>query len=352
MGCSGMYLFHNDYNECCHIDILNKLMAVRSRQMSGYGMDSYCENAANLIRQQCLNESLDVHFLVGGTQTNLIVITASLRPHQAVLCANTGHINVHETGSIEATGHKVVSLKSNDGKLTAEQIDEIIRLQNEDESAEHVVQIKMVYLSNPTELGTLYTLSELEDISASCKRNGLYLFIDGARLGYALTAKDNDVMLADLARLSDVFYIGGTKCGAMFGEAVVISCPQISEDFRYIMKQRGGMLAKGWLLGVQFETLFENNLYFEICEHANLMADQLRSVLSGLGYNQFVATTANQVFPILPNDILDKLSNEFTFMVQERISDVHSAVRFCTSWATTQESINALCDALVRYTKA
>ena len=347
-----MFYFHNDYNECCHADILEKLAAIRDQQMPGYGMDTCCERAANLIREHCNNDSLSVHFLVGGTQTNLTVIAAALRPHQAVLCADTGHINVHETGAIEATGHKVVTLNSDNGKLTAEQIDEVISLQNADENAEHVVQIKMVYISNPTELGTIYSLEELEAISASCKRNGLYLFVDGARLGYALTAEDNNISLADLARLTDVFYIGGTKCGAMFGEAVVISCPLVAEDFRYLIKQRGGMLAKGWLLGVQFETLFEKNLYFEICKHANRMADQLRSTLVKLGYKQFVATSANQVFPVLPNRILEKLSGDFTFMVQNRMSDDHSAVRFCTSWATTQESIDALCDALERYTKA
>ena len=346
-----MYLFHNDYNECCHKEVLNKIMSVQSLQMPGYGVDSRSEKAANLIRKHCMDDSLDVHFLVGGTQTNLIVIASALRPHQAVLCADTGHINVHETGSVEATGHKVVTLSSEDGKLRAEQIDNIIHLQNEDDSAEHVVQIKMVYLSNPTELGTIYTLKELEDIATSCKKNGLYLFIDGARLGYALTAKDNDVTLSDLARLSDVFYIGGTKCGAMFGEAVVVSSPRIAEDFRYIMKQRGGMLAKGWLLGVQFESLFENGLYFEISEHANRMADQLRNTLTQLNYKQYVATTANQVFPILPNSVLEKLSKNFTFMVQEKLTDDHSVVRFCTSWATNQLSMDALCDALVQYSK-
>lgn len=347
-----MYLFHNDYNECCHGDILNKLTAIQYQQMPGYGMDLYCNNAASLIRKHCKDESVAVHFLVGGTQTNLTVIAAALRPHQAVLCANTGHINVHETGAVEATGHKVVSLSSDDGKLTAEQIDQVIRLQNEDESAEHIVQIKMVYLSNPTELGTIYTLNELENISATCKKHGLYLFVDGARLGYALTAKNNDITLADMTRLCDVFYIGGTKCGAMFGEAVVIPCSQIAEDFRYLIKQRGGMLAKGWLLGVQFESLFESGLYFEITERANRMADQLRSTLADLGYKLFVETTTNQVFPVLPNRILEQLSGRFTFMVQEKLSDNHSVVRFCTSWATTQESIDALCDALKQSTKA
>ena len=269
-----MYLFHNDYNECCHPAVWQKMMHIRSVQMPGYGVDPWCAAAADKIRSLCNAENAAVHFLVGGTQTNLTVIASALRPHQAVLAAQSGHINVHETGAIEATGHKVVTLPSCDGKLTAAQILEAAEYQLHDETAEHVVQIKMVYISNTTELGTVYTLRELEELSEVCRRYGFYLFMDGARLGYALTAAENDVTLADIARLCDVFYIGGTKCGAMFGEAVVITNPVIAEDFRYLIKQHGGMLAKGRLLGLQFEALFENGLYFDIAEHANRMAGQ------------------------------------------------------------------------------
>jgi len=257
---------------------------------------------------------------------------------------------VHETGAIEATGHKVVSISTSDGKLTAAQIEKTAQAQLDDETAEHIVQIKMVYLSNSTELGTIYTLEELEAISAVCKKFGYYLYIDGARLSYALTASDNDVTFADLAHLSDVFYIGGTKCGAMFGEAVVISNPLIAEDFRYMIKQKGGMLAKGWLLGLQFKALLKNDLYLEIAAHANRLADQLRNTLNRLGYDVLIPGSTNQVFPILPNQLLEKLSENFSFSLQEVVDEEHKAVRFCTSWATTNESMDALCDALEHYT--
>lgn len=341
-----MYFFHNDYNQGCHQKIMDALQNLQPVQMQSYGLDTACESAANKIRLLCENKALSVHFLVGGTQTNLTVIAAALRPHQAVLGVHSAHINVHETGSIEATGHKIVSLPSADGKITAAQIEQVMIQQLGDESAEHIVQIKMVYISNSTELGTIYTLKELEEISRMCKRYGLYLFLDGARLGYALTAEDNDVTMADLARLCDVFYIGGTKCGAMFGEAVVISNPAIAEDFRYLIKQRGAMLAKGWLLGVQFDTLMENNLYFEITKNANRQATQLRNTLKQLGYPMLIEASTNQVFPILPNTLLEKLSADFTFSTQEIVDENHKAVRFCTSWATTQESVDALCNAL------
>ena len=307
-----MLLFHNDYNEICHPRILQKLQEYAGKQMPGYGMDSSCSHAADLIRKHCNNDKLDIHFLVGGTQTNLTVIAAALRPHQAVICAESGHINVHETGAVEATGHKVIGLPSADGKIRVEQIDRAVMTQRYSPDAEHIAQPKMVYLSIPTELGTIYTLSELESISQYCKENGLFLFIDGARLGYGLAAADNDVTLADFARLCDVFYIGGTKVGAMFGEAVVISNPIIAEDFRYLIKQHGGMLAKGWLLGIQFEALFEDDLYYKISEHAVHLADQLRQTLHDLGYKPYVDGSTNQIFVILPNRLLDTLSEEFT----------------------------------------
>ena len=341
-----MYMFHNDYNECCHPYLMEKMLKMQSVQMESYGLDVCCEAAAARIRKLCCNDELAVHFLVGGTQTNLTVISAALRPHQAVLCAQTGHINVHETGAIEATGHKVVALMSLDGKLTADQIEEAACEQLRDENAEHVAQLKLVYISNSTELGTVYTHAELKDISAVCRQYGFYLFMDGARLSYALTTENCDVTLADLARFCDVFSLGGTKCGAMFGEAVVISNPAISDDFRYLIKQRGGMLAKGWLLGLQFDALLENNLYFEIAYRANKFADQIRETLEDLGYPQLILNNTNQVFPILPNTLLKRLSQDFSFTHQKNVDDGHSAVRFCTSWATSQQSVDALCEAL------
>ena len=344
-----MLLFHNDYNEICHPEILRCMQASASSQMPGYGLDAACQRAADLIRKQCCNEDVDVHFLVGGTQTNLTVIASALRPHQAVVGADSAHINVHETGAVESTGHKVIGLPSKDGKITVDQIDDVVTAQRNSPDAEHIAQPKMVYLSNPTELGTIYTLCELEAISQYCRSNGLYLFIDGARLGYGLVAADNDVALSDLARLCDVFYIGGTKVGAMFGEAVVISDPCIKEDFRYLIKQRGGMLAKGWLLGLQFETLFKDDLYFRISEHAVRLADHIRGVLKKLGYPLYVPGTTNQIFVALPNNLLSKLDGDFTYAAWEKLDSESTVVRFCTSWATKADSVDALCEALRSY---
>ena len=343
-----MFMFHNDYNEACHPEILKQLERMNSRQMDGYGADDCCDRAAQLIRSQCNWDDLAVHFLVGGTQTNLTVIDAVLRPHQAVLGAVSAHINVHETGAVEATGHKVLTLDSKDGKITAAQIEMTLSAHWEDSAREHTVQPKLVYISNPTELGTIYSVKELEAISSVCKKHGLYLFVDGARLGYALAAQGNDVTLADLARLTDVFYIGGTKVGAMFGEAVVISNPVIAEDFRYLIKQHGGMLAKGWLLGLQFEALFRDGLYMDISRHANRMADQIRSTLRSLNCPMLVEGVTNQVFPILPDVLLAELKRSFTFSEQERIDEHRRAVRFCTSWATKQSSVDALCKELIK----
>ena len=341
-----MIYFNNDYAEGCHPAVLRRLCDTNLEQTPGYGTDHYCVCAAQKIRALCENESLAVHFLVGGTQTNLTVIDAALRPHQGVLCAESGHIHVHETGAVEATGHKVLTLPSGDGKITADQIREAVLSHRNDEAYEHMVQPKVVYISNPTELGTLYSLVELEAISSVCRELGLYLFLDGARLGYGLTARGNDVTMPDLARLCDVFYIGGTKVGALFGEAVVISNPALAEDFRYLIKQHGGMLAKGRLLGVQFDALFTDGLYFKIAAHANEMAEQIRMTLSELGYSMLIPGSTNQIFPILPDALLEKLSAEFSFTEQQRIDATHRAVRFCTSWATTQEQVQALCDAL------
>jgi len=341
-----MLYFHNDYNEACHPAVLEKIHDNLGKQMGGYGVDSSCFHAADLIRKLCNNEELAVHFLVGGTQANLTIIAAALRPHQAAIGAQTAHINVHETGAIEATGHKVIGLPTNDGKISGDQIRKSVQMHFADEAHEHIPQPKLVYISNPTELGTIYTLAELEEISAACKDNHLYLFVDGARLGYGLAAEGNDITLADLARLTDVFYIGGTKVGALFGEAVVISNASIAEDFRYIIKQHGGMLAKGWLLGLQFEALLEDDLYFKIAKHADAMADRIREVLKERNVPMLVQGVTNQIFPILPDTALDQLKDNFTFSEQERIDPDHRAVRFCTSWATTENSVNILCEEL------
>lgn len=346
-----MRYFNNDYNEVCHPAILKALAENSGVQMPGYSADSLCAEAAELIRQKCDAPNAAVHFLVGGTQTNLTVIAASLRPHQGVIAAESGHINVHETGAIEATGHKVIILPSQDGKVDPKLAEKIIDSQSLSMDAEHIVQPKMIYISNPTEYGTLYSLAELKELYDLCKAKGLYLFVDGARMGYGLAAKGNDITLADYAKYTDAFYIGGTKVGAMFGEAVVISNTAIAEDFRYLMKQRGGMLAKGWLLGLQFKTLFENDLYLAISAHADKMADKIRKTLTDLGYELYLPGTTNQVFVTLPDKLLSELGKEFTFATWEKVDENHTTVRFCTSWATTDENVNALCMAFKRLTE-
>lgn len=343
-----MIYFHNDYSEGCHEKVLQKLIATNDIQTPGYGTDEYCTRAAEKIKMLCGREDLAVHFLVGGTQANLTVIDAALRPHQAALGPVGAHINVHETGAVEATGHKVLNVPSDDGKISAEQVRTVIDQHRASDSFEHEAQPKLIYISNPTEYGTLYSLAELEALSAVCREKGLYLFMDGARLGYGLTAQDYDVTLPDIARLCDVFYIGGTKVGALFGEAVVIGNPAIAEDFRYLIKQHGGMLAKGRLLGVQFDALFEDGLYFEISRHAVKMADQIRAVFDELGIPYLVPGITNQIFPVLPDGFLAELSRNFMFTEMGRVDEGHRAVRFCTSWATKQENVDALCAEIRR----
>ncbi len=341
-----MIYFNNDYSEGCHPKVLEALVQTNMMQTAGYGEDAVCARAAGKIRTLCGREDVAVHFLVGGTQTNLTVIDAALRPHQGALCACSGHIHVHETGAVEATGHKVLALPSEDGKITAQQVKTYVLNHRADGAFEHTVQPKLVYISNPTELGTLYTLAELEALYAACQELGLYLFMDGARLGYGLAATGNDVTMEDVARLTDVFYIGGTKVGALFGEAVVISHPALKEDFRYMIKQHGGMLAKGRLLGVQFDALMEDNLYFTISQHADKLAGQIRETLAELKVPMLVPGITNQIFPILPDEVLAKLAETYVFCEQERVDESHRAIRFCTSWATRPENVDALCKDL------
>ncbi len=347
-----MILFHNDYSEGCHEKVLEALVKTNREQTPGYGEDIYCAQAAEKIRKCCGREDLAVHFLVGGTQTNLTVIATALRPHQGVLAADSGHINVHETGAIEATGHKVLWIPSVHGKISGAQVEEYVKNHRIDPSFEHTVQPGMVYISNPTEWGTLYSKAELEALSAACRKNGLYLFVDGARLGYGLMARENDLTMEDLARLCDVFYIGGTKVGALFGEAVVISNAVLGSDFRYIIKQRGGMLAKGRLLGVQFNALFENDLYFSISEHAARMAEKLRDKFRELGYSFFMPPQTNQLFPILPENVRKALGEKYTFIEMDWVDEDKRVCRFCTSWATLEENVDMLCNDLQKITQS
>ena len=339
-------MFQCDYTEGAHPKIMERLLETNMEQTVGYGEDDYCRQAAEKIRRACGDESLAVHFLVGGTQTNFTVIDAALRPHQGVLCAETGHINVHETGAVEACGHKVLGLPGTDGKITAEQIREACEAHRTNGSFEHMVQPGMVYLSNPTELGTIYSTAELKAIYEVCRNYGIYLFLDGARLGYGLTASDNDLTLSLIAKYTDVFYIGGTKVGALFGEAVVISNESLKKDFRYFIKQKGGMLAKGRLLGIQFDTLFTDNLYFAISEKAVEQAEKIRRAMDKKGYTYVAPNHTNQIFVVMPDEDLEKLSERFQYSYDSRVDEKHSCVRFCTSWATLDKNVDALCEAL------
>ena len=342
-----MIYFTSDYCEGCHEQVLQQLIRTNYEQTSGYGTDEYCARAARLIRNECADDGVDVHFLVGGTQTNLTVIDAALRPHHGVVAAQSAHIHVHETGAVEATGHKIIELPSADGKLTAVQVQQLCLSHRMDENREHTVKPGMVYISNPTELGTIYSKRELTALSEACHANGLYLFMDGARLGYGLMASENDLTMADFARLCDVFYIGGTKVGALFGEAVVITSDALKEDFRYMIKQHGGMLAKGRLLGIQFETLFTDGLYYQIAGHALKLADQLRQAFREAGFEFLVDSPTNQLFPILPDELLSKLAQSYAFTYQCRVDQAHSAVRLCTSWATRKDAVDQFCADLL-----
>lgn len=343
-----MIYFNNDYSEGCHPKVLEALTRTNLEQTFGYGEDEYCAAAADKIRKIIKREDAAVHFLVGGTQSNLIVISAALRPHQGALCPVGGHINTHETGAIEATGHKVMTVPSDDGKITAAQVRQVVEAHRADSTFEHTVQPKLVYISNPTEYGTLYSMTELEALSETCHALGLYLFMDGARMGYGLAAKGYDVTLADIARLCDVFYIGGTKVGALFGEAVVIMNPALKEDFRYMIKQKGAMFAKGRLLGIQFDVLMTDNLYWDIAANADRLADKIRETLDSLNVSYLVPGITNQIFPIMPDTVLAELAKNFCFSEIERVDENNRAIRFCTSWATKEENVDALCAELKR----
>lgn len=333
-----MYVFRNDYSEGAHPRILELMTKYNLEANIGYGQDIHSDRAKELIKKLIDKDNADIHFIPMGTQTNLIAISSFLRPHQSVISVDTGHIAVHETGAIEATGHKVITVPTLDGKLTSNDIIDVIRCHTD----EHMVQPKMVYISNSTELGTIYSKAELTSISNTCKEYGLILFLDGARLGSALTCKTNDLDIKDIANLVDVFYIGGTKNGALLGEALIILKEELKEDFRFLIKQRGAMMAKGFVLGIQFEALFEDNLFFELAKHANEMAERLAEIIEKNGYSFYAKPFTNQVFPIFPDKLLEELSKEFIYEFIEKVDNDNSVVRFVTSWATPSESVEAL----------
>ena len=341
-----MIQFQCDYNEGAHPLIIKRLTETNMEQTVGYGEDPHCEEARRLIKQACQSDNADVHFLVGGTQANTTVIAHILRPYQGVLAATSGHINVHETGAIESTGHKVLAIPTEDGKLTAKQIDEAMQAHIHEDGPEHMVQPGMVYLSFPTEIGTIYSHDELKAIRTVCNKFDLPLFVDGARLGYGLCSPECDLTLPQLAQLADVFYIGGTKVGALFGEAVVIMNEALKRDFRYSIKQHGGMLAKGRLLGLQFATLFTGNLYFDIAQHAINEAMRIKAALQAKGIGFLIDSPTNQQFPIFTDTQIATLSEHFMLSLWQRIDESHTAMRICTSWATKPESTDELIRAI------
>ena len=337
-----MYRFECDYTEGCIPEILEAIARENHTQLKGYSEDTISDRVKQQIKTLCGRDDVAVHFLVGGTQTNTTVISAALRPHQGVISADTGHVACHETGAIEATGHKVIALPSDTGRLTAQQIRAYCAAHWADGSFEHIVQPGMVYLSHPAENGSLYSLRELEEIRKACDDWNLLLFLDGARLGYGLASPATDVSLQDIARLTDVFYIGGTKVGALFGEAVVIAHPDLQKDFRYLIKRHGGMLAKGWLLAIQFEELLKDDRYFKLGKKAVGQALRIRDAFAEKGCSFLMDSYTNQQFPILSDEQLAVFEGQFTYCVWAPMENGRTAVRFATSWATTDEQVDAL----------
>ena len=345
-----MYKFDNDYSRGAHPEILQALIDTNNNAYVGYGHDELCKKAADDISRLIDNPHAQIHFLVGGTQMNSIAMEAMLHAFQSVISSDEGHINVHESGAIENTGHKVHAIPSTNGKITAKQIYENANYYIHNDLKEHMTQPKAVYISFPTEYGTLYTKQELYDIRNVCNKFKLFLYIDGARMGYGLTADDCDVTLADIADVADGFYIGGTKCGALMGEAFVTTHPMIQENFRNYMKMNGALLAKGWLLGLQFHTLLKGGkdcLYFKICRQANEYAKRIQAALDDAGLKPYVVSQTNQLYYEVPRTMVESLQEQgFIFELDHWLEENLALVRFCTSWATTEEEVNALVAAI------
>ncbi|MCD7752009.1 MAG: low specificity L-threonine aldolase [Lachnospiraceae bacterium] len=341
-----MWYFDSDYLEGAHPKILERLLATNLEQTPGYGEDHYCTSAKEKIRTACECPDADIYFTVGGTQTNALIIDSLLHSYEGVVSAQTGHVNVHETGAIEFTGHKVLPLPQYEGKLSADDLSAYLKSFWQNGDREHMVFPGMVYISHPTEYGTLYTKEELTAIHEICRAYQIPLYLDGARLGYGLMSHRTDVTLPDICRLCDVFYIGGTKVGALFGEAAVFTHRNTPAHFTALIKQHGALLAKGRMLGIQFDTLFTDGLYFEISAHAIDTAERLKDMFVKKGYALFMDSPTNQQFIILENDLIEKLSKEVSFSYWEPLDDHRSVVRFATSWATTEEQLNAL-EALI-----
>ena len=337
-----MLSFESDYMEGAHEKILQRLIETNMEKLSGYGVDVYCESAKSKIKEVCQCQEANVEFLVGGTQTNAIVIDTLLAPYEGVVAAETGHVSVHEAGAIEATKHKVLTLPEQNGKISAQDLKGFLAGFWQDGNHEHMVFPGMVYISHPTEFGTLYTAQELKELSAICKEYSIPLFLDGARLGYGLVAKGIDVTLPIIAEYCDVFYIGGTKVGAFCGEAIVFTKHNTPKHFTTLVKQHGALLAKGRLLGIQFDTLFTDNLYFTISAHAIEMAELLKTILKEKNYRFYLESNTNQQFIILENKKLEQLREKIGFSFWDKYDEEHTVVRLATSWATKQEDVEKL----------
>lgn len=338
--------FSSDYMEGAHPDILKRLMDTNMEKSAGYGLDEYTESAKEKIREACGAPDADVYFLTGGTQANATMIDAMLRSYQGVMAAKSGHISVHEAGAIEFGGHKVLTLPENNGKITAGSVESCINSYKMDENNEHTIMPGMVYISHPTEFGTLYSLDELKALSDVCHKNDIPLYLDGARLAYALACPENDVSLHDIASLCDVFYIGGTKCGALFGEAVVIPKKDFIPHIFTIIKQHGALLAKGRIAGIQFETLFTNDLYYKIGQNAIDTAGRIKAALAEYGYEFAFNSPTNQIFVRLSREKSEELSEKIEMGFWENIDDSHVIMRIATSWATRQEDVDRLIEIL------
>lgn len=330
-----MYSLKNDYSEGAHPRILEALMESNFSQEEGYGYDSHTQNAISIIKELSQNENIDIHFISGGTQTNLIAIDGFLRTYEACISPNTGHIAVNECGAIEYTGHKVITIDCNGGKLNPDLIENLLT----EYDSEHVLIPKLVYISNPTELGTVYNKDEMKELYDCCKKNNLLLYVDGARLGSALTLEEANLSLSDMCKYTDAFSIGGTKNGALLGEALVISNDLLRPNFRHNIKQKGALLAKGRLLGIQFEELFRDGLYFELASHSNKMGKLLSEGLKKCGCELLIESPTNQIFPILPNNIIEELEKDYKFYRWTKVDESKSSIRLITSWATKEKAV-------------
>ncbi|MFT4730512.1 MAG: threonine aldolase [Granulosicoccus sp.] len=339
------YSFLDDYSEGCHPDILSALSRTNLTQQTAYGDDEYSINARQLIRNELNTADTPIFFVAGGTLANIIIMSGALRSHEAVIAAHTGHIVVRETGAIEATGHKIITVATDDGKLTPDLIETTLR---SNAHFPHMTRPKLVYISNATEVGTVYTKQEVTALSDCCKSNNLFFMMDGARLGTAITALKSDLSLSDVVKLCDIFWIGGTKAGALIGEAIIIPNAKLADDFAFHIKQRGALLAKGRLLGIQFETLFTNQLFFKLSGNANKVAQRLSNAFTDAGHELAAATESNQIFPILPNKLISQLKEKFDFYVWEPLENDRSVVRLVTSWATDESQVDVLTEALLQ----